>query len=141
MKKPPHDGDDKDYEVGYGKPPKHTRFKPGQSGNPAGRPKGSGRKSLRSDIEDELRERIWVREGDRSYRVSKGRAMVKALVARAMKGDPKAVALLNSMQRPDPRDLSTDLDEASIEHDEAAIQAALDELDRAAERENGPRKT
>ncbi len=28
-----------EYEVGYGKPPKHSRFKPGQSGNPNGRPK------------------------------------------------------------------------------------------------------
>ena len=33
-------GDGADYEVGYGKPPKHTRFKKGQSGNPKGRPKG-----------------------------------------------------------------------------------------------------
>ena len=30
-----------DKEVGYGKPPKATRFKKGQSGNPKGRPKGS----------------------------------------------------------------------------------------------------
>lgn len=29
------------YEVGYGKPPKHTRFPKGRSGNPKGRPKGS----------------------------------------------------------------------------------------------------
>jgi len=29
-----------DYEIGRGKPPMHTRFKPGQSGNPKGRPKG-----------------------------------------------------------------------------------------------------
>ena len=28
-----------DYSVGYGKPPKHSQFKPGQSGNPRGRPK------------------------------------------------------------------------------------------------------
>ena len=28
----------KDYEIGYKKPPKHTQFKPGQSGNPKGRP-------------------------------------------------------------------------------------------------------
>lgn len=34
------EGDKKDYEVGYGKPPKDTRFKAGQSGNPKGRPKG-----------------------------------------------------------------------------------------------------
>lgn len=34
------EGDKKDYEVGYGKPPKNTRFKAGQSGNPKGRPKG-----------------------------------------------------------------------------------------------------
>ena len=37
------------YEVGYGKPPKATRFKPGKSGNPGGRPKGSGKKSRTTD--------------------------------------------------------------------------------------------
>jgi len=31
----------RDYEVGYGQPPHHTRFKKGQSGNPRGRPCGS----------------------------------------------------------------------------------------------------
>jgi hypothetical protein len=29
------------YEIGYGKPPKNTRFKPGVSGSRHGRPKGS----------------------------------------------------------------------------------------------------
>ena len=33
--------DPKDHEVGYGRPPKHTQFKAGTSGNPKGRPKGS----------------------------------------------------------------------------------------------------
>ena len=44
------------YEVGYGKPPKHTRFQPGQSGNPRGRPKGT--KNLKTDLEEELSERV-----------------------------------------------------------------------------------
>jgi hypothetical protein len=43
-----------DYEVGYRRPPKHTRFKPGQSGNPLGRPKIGP--SLKADLDLELRE-------------------------------------------------------------------------------------
>ena len=39
-KKTNRKGAEGNHEVGYGKPPKHTRFKPGQSGNSKGRPKG-----------------------------------------------------------------------------------------------------
>ena len=42
-----------DYEVGYKKPPIHTRFKPGVSGNPKGRPKGT--KNLATDLAEENR--------------------------------------------------------------------------------------
>jgi hypothetical protein len=38
---PPTEGNAAGYEVGYGRPPKHTRFRKGQSGNPKGRPKGA----------------------------------------------------------------------------------------------------
>jgi hypothetical protein len=43
----------RDYEIGYGRPPIHTRFKPGQSGNPAGRPKGA--QNSATEIAAELR--------------------------------------------------------------------------------------
>lgn len=84
-----------DYEVGYGKPPKSRQYKKGKSGNPSGRPSGS--KNLKTDIEDVLAETIPVKEGGRSKRVSKQRAVVMALVVKAMKGDVRAVNALFSM--------------------------------------------
>ena len=84
-----------DYEVGYGRPPRHTRFEPGRSGNPRGRPKGT--KNLKTDLMEELGEKIVVREGEQSRRVSKQRAVVKSLVMRTLKGDGRAATLLMSM--------------------------------------------
>jgi hypothetical protein len=87
-----------EYEVGYGRPPKHSRFKKGKSGNPNGRPKGT--KNLRTDLIEELGEKIHVREGDRPTKISKQRAFVKTLVARSLKGDARAAAtLMNLMLR------------------------------------------
>ena len=82
------DKDKKDYEIGYGRPPKHTRFKPGQSGNPCGRAKGT--RNLRTDLIDELAERIAISEGGRRRSVSKQRGMLKQLMAKALKGDVRA---------------------------------------------------
>jgi hypothetical protein len=82
----------KEYEVGFGKPPVKSRFKPGQSGNPKGRP--SGAKNVATDLREELSERISLREGDRLVKVSKQRALLKALYAKAIKGDARAAALI-----------------------------------------------
>ena len=81
-----------DYEVGYGKPPKHTRFKPGESGNPKGRPKGT--KNLATDLSEELAEKIVVNEGGKQLKISKQRAMIKSLLAKALKGDTRAATVL-----------------------------------------------
>ena len=83
------------YDVGYKKPPQYTQFKPGQSGNPRGRPKGT--KNLKTDLLEELGEKVVIREGERSRSVSKQRAVVKSIVARTLKGDARAAALLSSM--------------------------------------------
>ncbi len=84
-----------DDDVGFGKPPKHTQFKPGQSGNPAGRPKGT--KNLKTDLEEELRELITIREGGNRKIVSKQRAMLKSLTAKAVQGDSRAAAIVIDM--------------------------------------------
>ncbi|MBK7950643.1 MAG: hypothetical protein IPK00_18265 [Deltaproteobacteria bacterium] len=83
-----------EYEVGYGKPPKSTRFQPGQSGNPRGRPKGT--KNLKTDLIEELHETIEIREGNRTRKVTKQRAFVKALTNGSIKGNARSAGLLLS---------------------------------------------
>ena len=82
----------KEYAVGYRKPPQATRFKPGHSGNPKGRPKGS--RNLATDLSTELGELITVREGGAARRVSKQRALIKSLMAKALQGDVRATTAL-----------------------------------------------
>lgn len=79
---------DKPYKVGHGKPPRSFQFKPGQSGNPNGRPKGS--KNIATDLAEEFSERIEIREGGNTRRISKQRALIKALFSRALKGSDSA---------------------------------------------------
>ncbi len=86
---------DGSYQVGDRKPPQRTRFQPGQSGNPRGRPKGTN--NLKTDLVEELGEKIVIREGDQSRRISKQRAVVKSLVTRTLRGDARAATLLTSM--------------------------------------------
>lgn len=93
--KPSRPGAGADYEVGYGKPPRHTRFQPGRSGNPRGRSKGT--RNLKTDLLEELGEKILVREGEQARRVSKQRAVVKTVVTRTLKGDARAAQLLMAM--------------------------------------------
>jgi replication-associated recombination protein RarA len=83
---------DKDFEVGYKKPPKATQFKPGQSGNPKGRP--SGVKNLSTDLQEELESIIIVTENNQQREVTKQRAMIKSMFAKAMKGDVRASSTL-----------------------------------------------
>lgn len=81
-----------EYEVGYRKPPKATQFKPGQSGNPKGRPKGS--LSLAGAINKALSEKVAVVENGKRRSMSKLDAAIKGLVNRALKGDGRAVTQL-----------------------------------------------
>lgn len=78
-----------DDAVGYCRPPKRTRFKPGQSGNPRGRPRKN--RSVEALIKRELDSIIVLKEGGRELRMTKREALVKQLVNRGVSGDPKAM--------------------------------------------------
>ena len=71
-------------DVGYGRPPRHSRFKPGQSGNPRGRPKGT--LNFATDVEQTLAALITLNEGGKSKRVSTQRAALLRLREMALKG-------------------------------------------------------
>jgi hypothetical protein len=83
---------DRQYIVGKGKPPEHTRFQKGQSGNPTGRRKGS--KNVATLLEQVLNERVVVTENGKRKRITKLHAMLKQLVNQAASGDNRAIKQL-----------------------------------------------
>jgi hypothetical protein len=78
--------------VGYGRPPKHSQFKPGQSGNLKGRKKK--RKDLVQMAIDAWSEPMKVRVNGVLKTMSYGEAIVKTLYAKAANGDQKARAAI-----------------------------------------------
>lgn len=128
--------DDRPYEVGYKKPPTHTRFKPGRSGNPKGKkPKTL---NLKTDLEQELLERIPIREGERHLKVSKQRALLKAMLAKGLKGDVRAASIVlqlvaKTIAPPDQDAVPSD----AISDEDLAIAEGFIERRLAARRNGG----
>jgi Family of unknown function (DUF5681) len=86
-----------DYEIGYGKPPRHTRFAKGQSGNPRGRPCGA--KNFTTLLEEALDEPVTVTENGERRKVSKRQAIITQLVNRSATADFRAIKLLFDIVR------------------------------------------
>jgi DNA modification methylase len=86
------DNRNSEYEIGYGKPPMRTRFRPGESGNPRGRPREA--KNLALLLEEELKQRVTINENGRRRRITKQEAIVKHMVNKALSGDPRLLQLL-----------------------------------------------
>ena len=84
-----------DCAVGYQKPPVKSRFAKGASGNPKGRPRVG--KRMRTSLKEILAEKIDVREGGRTRKMSKYEALNTVLVNAALKGDMKALLKILSM--------------------------------------------
>lgn len=78
-----------DYEVGYKRPPKSTRFRKGQSGNPKGRTKGA--RNFKTDLLNTLKAPVAITEGGKKRTVSTQQAMLMRLREKALKGDAKAI--------------------------------------------------
>jgi hypothetical protein len=75
-------------KAGYKRPPKHSQFQSGQSGNPSGRPKHV--RNFRTDLQEELSSLTVVMEHGCDIEVSKQRAIIKTFIAAAIDGDMRA---------------------------------------------------
>ena len=118
-----------DYAIGYGKPPEGSRFRPGLSGNPKGRPRGE--LAFRTLLRRELEERVSVKEQGQRRKLSKRGVIVKRLVSEAMAGNPKHLAIVLA-QDPVAAEVLDEVTAALARPADAAVKADLIRRLRAA---------
>ena len=84
-----------DYKVGPGRPPLHTRFKKGQSGNPGGR----SAKSLPALLANALNEAVYMTINGRRRRITKREAIVMQMVDKSASADLRATKMLIDLKK------------------------------------------
>jgi hypothetical protein len=120
------------YEVGYRKPPKHSQFKQGKSGNPRGRPKGA--RGLKTIARKLLTEKVSVRTANGPKRMTKMEAALLKITEKAFAGDMRALTTLMQLYDTSVPDevfrgsgvLQGEESLLSHEHEEAALAALRD---------------
>lgn len=108
-----------DYTVGYGRPPEATRFKPGQSGNPLGRPKGS--RSIGAMLQRIVTQRVAITENGRTRRVPAIEVMLRRLANDALQGNQNGLKLLLALVDRYGEESGTKLDFAELAAEDRAI--------------------
>lgn len=83
------------YKVGYGKPPKSTQYRPGQSGNSKGRPKQD--ETLKGIAEKELKRKVTIMESGKQRKVSYKTAIMKRCIASAAQGNMRSLEFLSKI--------------------------------------------
>lgn len=138
--KPMTDSKEPDYEVGYGRPPKASQFKKGQSGNPSGARRHRKRKlrsTLRELAIEEANELMQVTLGGRLTKITKKEAVVKKLFNDVLSGTPaqraKVAMILMEMR-------AFDVPHNAYANDQAAVRKFIERLAAEAEKNEDPRK-
>jgi hypothetical protein len=111
-----------EYEIGYGRPPVASRFQPGRSGNPRGRPKGL--KSISQLLQEALHRRVVVNENGRQRRIRFQDAIIQGLVNDAARRNHNALRLLFSVLDRYGPSSETAIDAIGLGADDSAIIAS-----------------
>src|SRR6516164_4564108 len=112
-----------DYEVGYGKPPRHSRFKKGQ---PTANPRGRPRKDMAALLFEGLNKKVVVTENGRRRRITLREAITRQLINQSASADLRATKMLLDMIKdaekqaavappPEPAQWFTKADEEVVE--------------------------
>lgn len=102
------------YEIGYAKPPKATQFKTGHSGNPQGRPRGSGKKNngrLDAIIFEEAYRTAVINDPSGPSSIPIVQVVVRSLAHKAAKGDQRAQRLFTELVATVERDKKREFQE------------------------------
>ncbi|MGA2795674.1 MAG: DUF5681 domain-containing protein, partial [Roseiarcus sp.] len=112
----PPDGDD---AVGYGRPPRRTRFGPGRSGNPKGRPKGS--RGVDKMLRDALFRRVRILEDGKVRWLTVQEVIIQRVVNDAARMNPNALKILLSLISRYEGTTETSVDMKALSADDQAI--------------------
>ena len=118
----------RDYVVGYGKPPVHSRFQKGRSGNPKGRPRG--RRNMSTLLSATLNGWVTVVENGRRKKITKREAIVTQLVNKSASADLKATQIVLAMLRDVESLTDGSAEPAAFTEADDARQRLIDEVDR-----------
>ena len=80
---------EEDLRVGYKRPPRHSQFRPGRSGNPGGREKEL--RNFGTDVKATLAGPLAIKEKGKTKRVSSQEGVLLRLREKALKGDARAL--------------------------------------------------
>lgn len=115
-----------DYEVGYGRPPQGTRFQPGCSGNPRGRPRKA--KTVGALLQEALSRRVEITENGRTRSLSVEEIIFKQLTNKAAKGDLRAAKMLLDLKDRYQDSPKEQLDPVDLQANQEIIDAFVAKL-------------